>query len=269
MARRNKILASAVALSGILLLAQKEAYGQDASETTPPSGTERRQETGQPASLTPGTPINVALEQTLDSKKLVAGASVIAKTTEEVKQDGKVVLPKGSKVLGHVTVSSARSKGDSDSTLALEFDRAELKGGQQMALQASIQAVAAAPAAAESPIGIQGPQGTGGPGPTGNSGINNRGTAPGASSGAASTVPRTNQGVATDPYWDTGTTVAGSSGTLKPNSRGVFGLSGLSLDESTANSGQGTMIHSAGKTVHLDGGTRLLLVTQGATTAER
>jgi hypothetical protein len=266
MARRNNILASAVALSGLLLLAQKEAYGQDASETTPPSGTERRQETGQPASLTPGTPINVALEQTLDSKKLSAGANLTAKTTEEVKQDGKVVLPKGTKVLGHVTVASARSKGDSDSTLALEFDRAELKGGQQMALQASIQAMAAAPAAAGSPIDMQG---TSGPGSTGNSGMNNRGSTPGASSGAASTVPRTNQGVTAGPYGDAGTTAAGSSGTLKPNSRGVFGLSGLSLDESTANSGQGTMIHSAGKTVHLDGGTRLLLVTQGATTAER
>lgn len=266
MARTNKILASAVALSGILLLAQKGVCGQDASETTPPSGTERHQEAGQPASLTPGTPINVALEQTLDSKKLSAGANVTAKTTEEVKQDGKVVLPKGTKVLGHVTVSSARSKGDSDSTLALEFDRAELKGGQQMALQASIQAMAAAPASAESPIDMSG---TSGPGSTGNSGMNNRGTAPRASSGAASTVPRTNQGVATGPYGDTGATAAGSSGTLKPNSRGVFGLSGLSLDESTANSGQGAMIHSAGKTVHLDGGTRLLLVTQGATTAQR
>lgn len=266
MARTNKILASAVLLSGILLLAQKGVCGQDASETTPPSGTERRQEAGQPASLTPGTPINVALEQALDSKKLSAGANVTAKTTEEVKQDGKVVFPKGTRVLGHVTVSSARSKGDSDSTLALEFDRAELKGGQQMALQASIQAMAAAPASAESPIDMPS---TSGRGSTGNSGMNDRGTAPRASSGAASTVPRTSQGVAADPYGDTGTTAAGSSGTLKPNSRGVFGLSGLSLDESTANSGQGTMIHSAGKTVHLDGGTRLLLVTQGAMTAQR
>jgi hypothetical protein len=267
MTGRNKILAaSAVALSAFLVLAQKEAYGQDASETTPPSGTERRQEAGQQASLTPGTPINVALEQTLDSKKLSAGATVTAKTTEEVKQDGKAVLPKGTKVLGHVTVSSARSKGDSDSTLALEFDRAELKGGQQVALQASIQAMAAAPAAAESPIDLRGASGSGS---TGNSGINNRGTTPGASSGAASTVPRTNQGSTAGPYGDTGATAAGSSETLKPNSRGVFGLSGLSLDESTANSGQGTLIHSAGKTVRLDGGTRLLLVTQGATTAQR
>ena len=266
MALKTKIAASAVALSGFLVLAPKEAYGQDPSESTPPSQTTQHQEVGQ-ASLAPGTPINVALEQTLDSKKLTAGANVTAKTTEEVKQDGRVVLPKGTKVLGHVTVSSARSKGDSDSTLALQFDRAEVKGGQQVALQTSIQAMAAAPAPAEAPTDVQG---LSGPGATGNSGTTNRGNASGASSGAASTVPRTNQGVTTGPYGgDTGTTTPAGPGTLKPNSRGVFGLNGLSLDESTANSGQGTLIHSAGKTVHLDGGTRLLLMTQGATTAQR
>lgn len=264
MTRRNQFFMSAFALAALLLLAEKQAYGQDPSETTSPSQSNRRQEAGQVAVLPPGTSINVALEQALDSKKLPAGATVTAKTTEEVKQDGKLLLPKGSKVIGHVTVSSARSKGDSDSTLALAFDRAELKGGQQVALQASIQAMAAAPAAAESPMDMQSPSG---PGTTGNAGMNNRGNTPGASNGA-STYPRTNQGVGTNPYGDTGTT-AGSSETLKPNSRGVFGLSGLSLDASTANSGQGTLIHSAGKTVHLDGGTRLLLVTQGATTAQR
>lgn len=266
MTLKIKIFASAVVLGGFLLPTQKQAYGQDASETAPPSQTNPRQEAAAQAALTPGTRINVVLEQTLDSKKLAPGAAVTAKTTEEVKQDGKVVLPRGAKVLGHVTAARARSKGDNDSTLALDFDRAEMKGGQQLALQTTIQALAAAPApAAESPSDMQGMSG---PGANGNSGMANRGNMPGASSGAASTVPRTNQGIA-EPSADTGTSAADGSGALKPNSRGIFGLSGLSLDESTANSGQGTLIHSAGKTVHLDGGTRLLLVTQGATTAQR
>ena len=271
MALKIKLLVSAIALSGVLVLAPKEVCGQDASESSPPSQMAPRQEAGQSATLAPGTPINVAIDQTLDSKKLAAGASVTAKTTEEVKQDGRVLLPKGTKVLGHVTVSSARSKGDSDSTLALQFDRAEVKGGQQVVLRASIQAMAAAPVTAQAPSDLQGVTA---PGSNGTSGMTGRGgNMPGASSGAASTVPRTNQGGtsqgASDPSVGAGATASDSSETLKPNSRGVFGLGGLSLDESTVNSGQGTLIHSAGKTVHLDGGTRLLLVTQGATTAQR
>src|SRR5262249_12002517 len=110
-----------------------------------------------------------------------------------VKEDGKVVLPKGTKLLGHVTRASARSKGDSDSTLALQFDRAQLKGGQEITVQLSVQAMAAAPGVA--PIGGEDLQGMGNAGGAAAAGGMNRGgaTAPvgGAVSGAASTAART------------------------------------------------------------------------------
>jgi hypothetical protein len=60
--------------------------------------------------------------------------------------------------------------------------------------------------------------------------------------------------------------VAGStSGTngyaqLPANSRGVYGLNDLKL--MAAATGQTTVITSSGKNVHLDGGTRLLLISQ-------
>src|SRR5262245_32635266 len=65
------------------------------------------------------TAINAELYKSLDSKKARVGDAVIARTTEAIKEDGKVVLPKGTKLTGHVTRASARSKGDSDSTLAV------------------------------------------------------------------------------------------------------------------------------------------------------
>jgi hypothetical protein len=53
-----------------------------------------------------------------------------------------------------------------------------------------------------------------------------------------------------------------AAGQFTSNSRGVFGLNGLSLSSVATNNTQGSVITSAGKNVHLDGGTRMLMVTQ-------
>jgi len=42
----------------------------------------------------------------------------------------------------------------------------------------------------------------------------------------------------------------------------VFGLHGLNLSAAGSNATEGSVITSAGKNVHLDSGTRLLLVSQ-------
>ena len=48
---------------------------------------------------------------------------------------------------------------------------------------------------------------------------------------------------------------------MKDNAHGVYGLDGLSLEAASASSPQSAVIVSSGKSVRLDGGTRLLLVT--------
>jgi hypothetical protein len=56
-----------------------------------------------------------------------------------------------------------------------------------------------------------------------------------------------------------------SAGQLTSNSQGVFGLNGLNLKAAETGGAQSSLITSAGKNVHLDSGTRMLLVTQAAT----
>lgn len=241
-------------------------------------------------SLAAGTAVNAELDKSLDSKKAKVGDAVTARTTEAVKEDGRVVLPKGTKLTGRVIRASARSKGDNDSTLAVQFDRAELKGGQEVAVQLNVQALAAAPGVA--PIGGDDLQGMGSTGAGASAG--GRGavggvasTVGGAASGAASTVPRTTEsaaGTANSTVNSTANAAAGvsgaagvttqgaagglnSSGQLATNSRGVFGLSGLSLNAETSNAAQGSVIASSGKSVRLDGGTRMLLVAQANSSA--
>lgn len=274
MAKPLKLIAASVlALTGAL------AYAQSPAETSPQgTGTQATEmkknspqdNASQMNSLAAGTAINAELEKSLDSKKAKVGDAVTARTTQEVTADGKPVLPKGTKLVGRVTEATARGKGDSTSTLAVQFDHAELKGGQQVQLQAQVQAIAAAPAAP--PMGSSGTDNMGQPASS-NPGYSNRGNMPGgASSGAASTVPRTNQGVGAPIGADNSGAVTAdaggtnSAGELKATSRGVFGINGLTMEPGQSSSGASPVISSAGKAVHLDGGIRLLLMTQAQVT---
>lgn len=237
----------------------------------------------QATSLAAGTTLNAELSRSLDSKKVKPGDVVTAQTTEAVKVDGKIVIPNNTKLVGRVTRASARAKGDADSILAVQFDRAILKDGHEMALQVTLQAMAAdqgttRPVSGDDlqPMGnIEG--GAAGAGAAGNRGtVGGMGrTVGGAASGAASTVPRTiDQSGTVNSTTGAATGAAGqvaggvdSSGALKPTSRGVYGLSGLTLDANASNAADGAVIISAGKNVHLESGTRLLLVTQATTSA--
>src|SRR5438132_6849406 len=96
------------------------------------------------AGLANGTAFNAALSSPIDSKKCKPGDAVNARTTEAVKSEGRTVIPKGAKVLGHVTQASARAKGESESALGIVFDKAILKNSQEIPLSVGIQAIAAA-----------------------------------------------------------------------------------------------------------------------------
>src|SRR5260370_22256509 len=95
-------------------------------------------------SVASGTAFNAALSSPVDSKKCKPGDAVNAHTTEAVKSEGKTVIPKGAKLVGHVTQASTRAKGESESALGIVFDKAILKNGQEIPLSAGIQALASA-----------------------------------------------------------------------------------------------------------------------------
>ena len=266
MARISNLIAA-----GAFLLCASGDFGQ----------TQNIQSQSEQASLlAPGTAVNAQLGHSVDSRKTKPGDVVTAQTTAPVKVDGKVVIPNNTRLVGHVTRASARAKGDPDSVLAVQFDRAVLRDGHEMPLQVTVQAMApdqGTPAVSGDdlqPVGnIEGgAAGAGAAGNRGTAGGVGASTVGGASSGAASTVPRTTD--QSDTVNRTTGAPAGQlsggvnpSGELKPTSRGVYGLKGITLSPNTANSNEGAVVTSAGKSVHLDSGTRLLLVTQATTSA--
>ena len=214
------------------------------------------------------------------------GDPVTAHTTEANSD-----LPKGTKLIGHVTQASARANGDSASELGIQFDRAVLKNGKEVPLNAAIQAMAPARTADSftnddldsiSSGGIN----AGGAGMLAGRGapeVSTRPALPGllptpqaaAWSVALTHTAAVGNGGIRAPLNATGgslTHVAGAShgavgglntaGQLTSNSRGVFTMRDLNLNSAASSGTQGSVITSAGKNVHLDGGTRLLMVNQ-------
>lgn len=239
-------------------LAGKQAPGANVQKTTekPESGS---------TSLAAGTAISAELTSSLDSKKLKTGDEVKARTTDALKSaDGRTILPKGSQLTGHITQASARSKGQADSSLGLVIDKAVLKNGQEIPLNVAIQAVAAPvnnldanSSYNDAPIGAPAQQ-TGRGTMTGStpvSGTLNNTTA--AAGGAVDNTVNSTTGVAGNAAG-----VANAAGQWNANSRGVVGLNNLSLSAAGGATAQGSLLTSPGKNVHLDTGTRLLLVVQ-------
>ncbi|HXL22057.1 MAG TPA: hypothetical protein VOA78_06310 [Candidatus Dormibacteraeota bacterium] len=231
--------------------------------------------------LASGTSMNAVLNAPVDSKKAKPGDEVTARTTEAVKADGKTVIPKGTKLVGHVTQASARGKGEAESSLGVVFDRAILKNGQEMPVNAGIQALAAAQtnsAVAGSDVdAVAGAGGSaGGYGAAGGRGaLGGVGATAGGAVGTVTNTAGNVGGVAGNTAGgavNAASSVGGASkgaiggvnaaGQLTSNSQGVFGLNGLNLSSASSNDTQGSLITSTGKNVHLDSGTRMLLVTQ-------
>ena len=242
-----------VFLAGTVLaaafLAQLQTPASTLANASLPAQTDSRT-----ATLPSGIAMNAELNSSLDSRKAKVGEKVEAHTTAAVELDGKTIVPKGAKLEGHVTEATARSKGDSGSTLAIQFDKAILRKGEEIPLDVMIMAVAA-------PVddfyaGSPGP----GSDPTAGVGASAAGGSPMGSprpQAPPTALPASSPGGPIDSG-----TEPNNHGQLAPSSRGVYGLGDLKLMMISSNKSQTTVITSTGKNVRLEGGTRLLLVSQ-------
>jgi hypothetical protein len=205
------------------------------------------------AAIPNGPAVTVELNGSLDSKKAKVGDKVEAHTTEALKSGNDVLVPKGTKLIGHVTQATARSKGDTDSSLAIQFDKAEPKKQQEVPLNVIVLAVAA-----PAQMNVSGGAPTSGD-PMANTQTSAQSSPMGAS---RQQTPTPNPGAYPQGSASESTDTPGVTGTLPANSRGIYGLKDLKLMMNRSkDNNPSTVITSTGKDVHLDSGTRLLLVT--------
>jgi len=284
--------AAAISISGSPLFAQQAAGSAQTNASVNAGGTHVSQSTDVNASasadrsgaMTAGDaqssarvqmhPVNGELVGKLDSKTARSGDTVVVKTSEAFRTSEGIVVPKGSRLVGHVTEVQAHGNGNQDSHMGIEFDRAELKNGQSVAMHSVIESVAppanamaAASMDTSEDVGVGGGRAMGGGGRSGGGLL---GGASGATAGIGSGLGRTVGGsvdAASNVTRNAGATVgnslngaAGATGSLGAHATAI---PGVMLEGGAAGSTSGVL--SASKhNVHLDSGTQMTLGVAGA-----
>lgn len=207
------------------------AVGQSAQAGTAASGTEGH------GSLSNGTTLKAELTKPIDAKKAKSGDQIDGKVTQDVKVDGKVVIQKGAKLVGHVTEAQGKSK-DGESKLGVIFDKAVSKGGEEVAFNGVIVALAAPAEVPSSTLGGGSVDRS-----TGADGRTRVGPSP---YGASPSMPTP----------ATGNLPADASNNSPANGApGLTGMDGVAMNATAA----GTVFHSASKNIKLDSGAQIVL----------
>lgn len=207
-------------------------------------------------------PVKGELVSKIDSKSAKPGEDVVVKTTEKATTASGVVIPKGSKILGHVTEVKPHDGSNANGSVTLKFDQAELKNGQKMPIESVLQSVMPAPGDGGSSDVNQ--FGNGSPAVAG--GAPMTGTPGGAAGSSAGANP---QGGSTTAAMQGSTqaangapapgTVVARQGNVAVTTTAIPGvLIAAKADGHPAPNASGALL-GARQNVHLDGGTEIVL----------
>jgi hypothetical protein len=230
-----KLLALLLTFSLCTVLA---GYSQNA-DTLPatPAGAEQANPDNKFQGATPTT-----LVKALDTKKLKAGDTVACQTTAALHSRSGLLVPTGTKVIGHVTQAEARSKGGSDSSLAIVFDKLQMSTGKTLPMKGVIQAVGPSLGSNEVATTATGGLGMGG------GGMGGRG---GTAANTATVAPPSNAVAGPN----SGVHPLNPSGTipiLNAESQGVLGIKNLEM-------GKDSLLTSTNRELKLDTGTQIMI----------
>jgi hypothetical protein len=195
--------------------------------------------------------VQAQLAKSIDAKRAKAGSRIEARLTMDLLSHGKILLPRGTEIIGHIIDAKVRTKQVRESRVEIAFDRIVLKTGGEIPLKARIQAVGApiGASARDPDVGdldlARQTESRPGPGPNEMKSI--LGSYPGSRRPA-------NAAEGADPTVNGGSS-ANMARSLGPASQGVVGMKGITMS-STA---QGCAISSTRENVHLSGGTQLVL----------
>jgi len=118
--------------------ADTRASGQANSETTASLGQGTKS-----VNLESGTRLAAQLQNTVDVRKAKVGDQVVMKTTQAIKSQGRTVVAKGARLIGHVTEVAQKTKGNGESRVGIIFDRLE-HGSLAVPISASISSITSA-----------------------------------------------------------------------------------------------------------------------------
>ncbi len=85
--------------------------------------------------------VSCELQNKLDAKTAKVGDRVVLRTNDKVQTADGTVIPRGTRLVGHVTQVQTRDANHGVAQIAIAFDRAELKNGQSISIFTLIRGV--------------------------------------------------------------------------------------------------------------------------------
>ncbi len=251
-----------VLLLGGISLAQKQKTRPDTVEDPRPKQEKTaKKQKNDSILLNSASSLEAQLQNTVDVEKARVGDEVILKVTKSVKQDGTVIIPKGSNLIGRVTEVKQKSKENPVCILGMVFDRIEGKSlsAPIMASIVSITDLRAANSVGDTVSSdISGTSRGSASTSAGSSGSSGGGLLGSVGSTVGSVVNSTTQtvgGVATGATQTLGNTTQVLGGTL----------SGVRISQSASGSAQGsTTLSSGNKNIRLEKGLTFQLMVDSA-----
>jgi hypothetical protein len=134
-------LIGAVTFSGLAQKTKTQVNANAGNETS-------AEAKGRQINLQSAAQIAAELQGTLDAKHAKVGDRVVLKTTQAVKENGEVIVPKGAQLIGHVTDVQQQTKSSSESHIGLVFDQLR-SGSSQIPITASIISITQARSSAQ------------------------------------------------------------------------------------------------------------------------
>ena len=191
------------------------------------------------------------LTGSLESRNATVGEEFTLQTLNDVVVEGQLVIPKGSKLLGHVSEAMTKGKTQPQSQLSLVIDKAVRQDGVEVPLQGIIAALAAPQDSSLSDDPTYGMLHSNEPA--------QRGVSAGAIGSSSSTLPAASKASSTAAVATASLEGVNERTVLDENSQGCIGCEDLSLTWQLMAPPPTTVITSKGKNVKLRTGTQILL----------
>ncbi len=130
-----------------LLAVAPHFAAQETQSPTPPNASNQAAARPSATEYRPGigTVIVAELTNSVSAKKAKAGDRVECTVVSDLLYQGKIVVPRNAKVIGHVTEAEAFTKERRESRLGLTFEKIVLKDKKELLFQAPAIVVALAP----------------------------------------------------------------------------------------------------------------------------
>lgn len=249
-----------VIFCGSAAFAQQSATGASTSATTTTSAST----SGKAINLQSGTRLAAQLQSTLDVRKAKVGDQVVLKTTEAIKSQGRTVVNKGARLIGHVTEVSQKTRAGGESSIGLVFDKLE-SGSLASPINATITSVTRAAASARVDNDGIGSESSARSSSTART--SSRQSSGSSGGGLLGGVGSTVGGVVNTTTQTTGSVVGGTTGAVGETVGGVTGsVGGIRISQSTDASVEGgSTLSLTGDNLRLEKGTSFNLRVNQAT----